>query len=193
MLLITTPFISAYVQEIGRARRQGGYAEAIIYFNNTDIQPSLDDMHPDIRKLCLSTTCRRKIVAEHFDWTIDEEMYPFKHHCCDICEKGCECDECFSKTTSDIENSDVCKASEGTAEFNHSDAQKSVEVHTNLRKVLEGYMLKQNSDVSYGLSGEFFTQLNNAFLNDLMSMCDQINTLNMDDMRRRFAHISHEQ
>ena len=46
--------LEAYFHETGRAGRGGNQAEAVLYYNNTDISKSVKEMSNSVRSYCLS-------------------------------------------------------------------------------------------------------------------------------------------
>ena len=72
---------AAYIQQIGRAGRSGIQAEAVLYFNNSDVG------HPSIKKtmkeFCKGSQCRRKCLNLYFGCKNEDCDIS---QCCDICQ-----------------------------------------------------------------------------------------------------------
>lgn len=77
---------AAYVQEIGRAGRDGELAEATLYYNNSDISTNTH-VNDDMRQYCRLVTCRRQFILQHFGESAELDM--IGHACCDNCRKLC--------------------------------------------------------------------------------------------------------
>lgn len=82
---------TAYLQEIGRAGRDGQESLALLYFNMSDI--GAPHVKCEVKNFCLLNTCRRKYISEHFGFTF--EKIDLRHKCCDICQISCPCDTCL--------------------------------------------------------------------------------------------------
>ena len=67
---------------MGRCGRDGQQAEAILYFNNTDLSKSKKHVTDSIRKFCRLKSCRRKFLMEYFG---SELAQPDTSRCCDVC------------------------------------------------------------------------------------------------------------
>ena len=165
--------VSAYVQETGRAGRQGDFSVAILHFNNTDLASSKEDMHKDIKELCQTKTCRRQVIALHFGWDIDPEMYTLQHNCCDVCEEHCVCD--------------ICKESAQHSIILDADKVKD-NMCSHLRTDLVGYMRKENNSGMYGLSGHLYTQLDTNLLNRVMNVSRDF-TMTLEEFRDMFCYL----
>ena len=65
--------MESYLQETGRAGRDGETSETILYYTNTDLG-QLDDAN--IKEHCRNkTTCRREFFLRDFDHEDSETLY----------------------------------------------------------------------------------------------------------------------
>lgn len=85
-----------YLQETGRAGRNGQFATATMYFNSNDIATNVEGMDDSMRILCRNQgeECRRKLILNYFNFSVEQSGQPL-HLCCDICKKRCKCDVCL--------------------------------------------------------------------------------------------------
>lgn len=80
---------AAYLQEVGRAGRDGYPASAVAYFNKQD----LVHVEPTMKDFIRSKECRWKFLCRHFAVPFDNRAQN-EHDCCDICERMCKCNTC---------------------------------------------------------------------------------------------------
>ena len=81
--------IDQYVQETGRAGRDGVSSTALLLYR----KPT-KHMKQSMVDYCTNTTeCRSKVLFKHF--LFYEEVTLPKCKCCDICEKSCDCNDCI--------------------------------------------------------------------------------------------------
>ena len=86
--------VEAYLQESGRAGRSAEPGcRAIVLYSNVMLQHCDDDIVEYVRN---DSTCRRRVLLNHFDCDKDFVQYENPHECCDLCQKKCKCVE--SKT-----------------------------------------------------------------------------------------------
>ena len=85
---ITPPYtMQAYLQETGRAGRDGNPATAVLYYNNRDVAKNKPRMQENIRAYCPSKgRCLRYILLKSMD--TDEKYIKLlspKHLRCSVC------------------------------------------------------------------------------------------------------------
>ena len=75
--------IETYVQECGRAGRDGLLAEALLYFHSTDLTSHAVPVGEDMVKYCTnSSECRRSLLANIFECA---HICVPQQRCCDVC------------------------------------------------------------------------------------------------------------
>ena len=83
-----------YVQETGRAGRDGKFSKAVLYYNRHDISMS-SHVESNMREYCENIRlCRRCVLMNQFEQSPSLERPKFLHMCCDICTKSCKCPDC---------------------------------------------------------------------------------------------------
>lgn len=94
---ISPPYtMQAYLQETGRAGRDGLPSTAILYYNNHDIARNKTGMQEAIRTFCQSEdSCLRMLLLRSLD-TDPKDIKPIspKHLCCNVCQQECSCINC---------------------------------------------------------------------------------------------------
>jgi superfamily II DNA helicase RecQ len=94
--------VKAYIQETGRAGRDGNQSYAILYYNNYDISKNRVNMQDDMRNFCASDNiCLRKLMLDSLDSKYAICMKPL-HLCCSVCETKCKCKTCLDTCLEDI-------------------------------------------------------------------------------------------
>ena len=90
--------LERYIQETGRAGRDGDQATAILHFNATDIRKNRPGIQPSIVNYCTNSqnNCLRKMMLNHLGANVCERGEQRKCYCCTICEEMCKCDECHN-------------------------------------------------------------------------------------------------
>lgn len=89
--------IREYIQETGRAGRDGKQSFAVLYYNNRDIAKNKEGMSDEIRQFCrLEASCLRKFLLNSLDATSPKCI---GHLCCSFCESVCDCNNCLGQTS----------------------------------------------------------------------------------------------
>ena len=84
--------IESYIQETGRAGRDGLASEAILYYTNTDLGQIGDG---SIKEYCCNKNfCRREILLKDFDASDRDYSSINSCACCDVCAFKCVCKLC---------------------------------------------------------------------------------------------------
>ena len=85
--------IAKYLQETGRAGRDGLPATALLYYNRTDIRKNRPGQQQSMTAFCKSEDkCLRAQLLAHLGYSAPE--YRTLCACCQVCQSLCQCDHC---------------------------------------------------------------------------------------------------
>lgn len=82
----------AFMQEIGRAGKDGLPCSSTVLFNASHISSNVREMSEAMKHYCRSADCRRSLLAYYFGY--EYEVFQCRRACCDNCMAKCACSEC---------------------------------------------------------------------------------------------------
>ena len=91
--------LDRYMQETGRAGRDGEPAHAILYWNNTDVRKNRPGITDSLIDMCKSCKCVRAALLNHLGF--DADCNRDKEKCCNICRDSITKDP---STNTNVEN-----------------------------------------------------------------------------------------
>ena len=95
--------IREYMQETGRAGRDGKPSTVILHYNNKDIATNRTEISDDIRAYCrLEKACLRKFLLKCLDVGETDEN-TLGHRCCSNRKCNCNCQDCIAQRSAIIE------------------------------------------------------------------------------------------
>ena len=83
----TTSIVTALLQEMGRAGRDGLPSECLLFYNNTDIGINRGHIQQGITEFVKLETCRRQYLSEYFGSQYVNEVKD-RDMCCDNCSNA---------------------------------------------------------------------------------------------------------
>ena len=87
--------VREYMQETGRAGRDGSSSRVLLFYNNRDIAKNRKGISEDIREYChLEHSCMRKYLLDCLDVELTTEEQVVGHLCCSNCSLVCDCVDC---------------------------------------------------------------------------------------------------
>lgn len=87
--------LESYIQEVGRAGRDGLQSTAVLYYNDSDLGAQY--VENTIKEYCTNRKkCRRELLFTDFDETKSSSSIS-GCKCCDVCSANCCCSECVGK------------------------------------------------------------------------------------------------
>jgi len=201
------PSLMAYMQESGRAGRDGLPSKALLFYSSKEFGNRMSQFKKkgrsseiqvkdlqDMRRYCENNNaCRRYFLLEYFDGSPNataelsiNKMNP-KHICCDICSLTCTCDNC--KRPKDKSMTQESEQSAPTNSATCSSEKKLIPLSSSqkqaLKDKLEAYrssLMESNSilgvDYSTGFTHELITNVSNL-CDELLSIDDVLTKLNV--------------
>ena len=142
------PGIETYLQEVGRAGRDGKGGRAILYVNSSD--KANKNVSQEMKDYCNTNSCRRATLLSHFDCPAP---YTNPHECCDNCLAMCECSICAVTEETNIAKSPTLTISKSKIADTIS--------------LLNGYFAAENSKIRNSLFPEAVTGLSNSLAKEV--------------------------
>ena len=85
--------IEKYLQETGRAGRDGQLSKAVLYYNRTDLRANRPGQTVSMANYCKATNgCLRQILLQALDFDLQGNR--LLCHCCQFCKAVCDCMAC---------------------------------------------------------------------------------------------------
>ena len=165
---------SAYLQEIGRAGRDGELASAVMYLNKNDIARNTP-CEESMRGFINTNECRWEFISKHFDEG-DEHEITHDHNCCDNCALTCACSFCLS-----------IKKEESNPESASAVSRISKQNRQTLEHLLLSYFNAENVALSVP-NPELISGLD-AFLLDFIC-CNAFNLQNSESLKEKFPCLN---
>lgn len=172
--------LTTYMQEIGRAGRDGQGGEALMYINKSD----LAHVGPDVKDFCTANHCRRAVLLKHFQSQVENEQD--LHICCDVCRNVCVCPSCSVTEGQTAEASKILnKKSQKTAEVMleaYFKAENSI-VDTTVPELVTGLSsslakeLSKSPMFSKSSLKEKYASINECYLDNIHTILEQIHNL----------------
>ena len=83
--------VESYMQECGRAGRNGQQSSAVLYMQSSDLKKK-KNISKDMVEYCIQgKSCRRALLCSYFDSNVTDVS---GCSCCDVCAKSCMCIDC---------------------------------------------------------------------------------------------------
>lgn len=167
--------VESYLQEVGRAGRDGQQSEALLLFHGRQ----LHHCTPEMLEYLKSTSCRRSKLLELFDkGTIIHSFSREKHLCCDVCALDCTCE---AINCPDIHES-MSSMKEKSTDITTCDKVRDVSIDQKHRlKVLLRECQKQMREELLELNPQLFyanidnvTCFTNQLIENAVSKCDSL-------------------
>ena len=168
--------ITAYVQEMGHAGRDGHPAKAILYYNANDLgQSGQTELQKEMKDFCITAMCRREVIANYFDFIL-EKLVP-SHLCCDNCEKKIQCHDCL-----DSQMIACAVLEEVQVDVDEVDVENIEELRNGELQV----MLSENFVAENIYRGDINTGYNDELVNELM----KVSVNDYDELRLQFPFLT---
>lgn len=168
--------IESYIQEFGRAGRDGNQSEALLMFHGRQ----LHHCTPEMLEYLKSTSCRRSKLLELFDKSTagNQSFSRVKHLCCDVCALECTCESINCPDINDSMDSLKRKSTDITASQRLRPV--SIDQKNSLKEFLRECQKRIRDELMVSNPKLFYANIDNVtcFTNELIenvvSKCDSL-------------------
>lgn len=168
--------IESYLQEVGRAGRDGKQSEALLVFHGQQLRHCT----PEMLEYLKSTSCRRSKLLELFDkGTVSSQSFSReKHRCCDVCALKCTCESVDCPDIHDSMNSLKLKSTDTTTSQNlrpvsTEQKQKLKDLLRECQKEMREEIFRSNPKLFYA-NVDNVTCFSNQLIENAVSKCDSL-------------------
>ena len=176
-----------YMQEMGRAGRDGKYSEALLLFHGRQLRQCTPEMLDYVK----SNSCRRRKLVDFFEDKGEGILAEKKHLCCDVCALECQCEEdCPQNNGSMLSKISVANGGDDTSKVRSVNEDE----RTTLRVLLKECQEKMRLEILKSNHHCFFTDIDqitcfsNSIIDDSVSKCEFL--FSVDDIIEKVPVLS---
>ncbi|XP_076088554.1 uncharacterized protein LOC143058932 [Mytilus galloprovincialis] len=157
--------IQGFMQESGRAGRDGITSTSVCYYHPVDTAKNSAD--EQMINYCKTSACRRNILVQHFSPDIPQSNT--SHPCCDNCIKECSCCDCLMLNKdfiTDKEDNMLCEI-DGIKPYRQVSSDQRNAIQIDLEKMV-AELAKEHDHLSV-LSVDILTHFSKQMISDIVN------------------------
>ena len=169
--------IDNYVQELGRAGRDGNPSHAVIYLYPGALRGNIEK---EMKQYCWNEgrECRRQFLFQSYPGKL--AMVGVLHDCCDVCCIRCACGECSQSLPRCVVKVKKTVSAVNVTDSEASERQDTVLHPETLWSSLKAFQMTQNliyADEKIPIQPELVTGINEKLIDAIVCHSPQITTL----------------